>query len=146
MNDLVDHYRNWPGQRFAYDVEPCLHAVPWPLQSCVELVTPVGREEDPTARREYPFNTLGFLQRCLFGCTPFLGLTENTVRDVREHVPNPRERIKDCPERPSLFDERAGALSTYELICEYVVMTMWGDFSETRHQALQAQTSPKIYS
>jgi hypothetical protein len=103
MNDLVDHYRNRPGQRITYiDVEQCLHAVPWPLQACVELATPVGREQDPTARREYPFNTLGFLQRCLFGCTPFLDLIENTVRYAIEYVPNPRERIKDCPEQPSL--------------------------------------------
>jgi hypothetical protein len=113
MDDLVDYYRSWPGQRFAYiGVERCLRAVPWPVHECVARVTSKGLERKPRLRQEYPFNGLGILQLSLFGCPPFRGLTEHKLRD--------RGRLCDCPHRPRLLDGLAGTLWFYESGCQAI--------------------------
>jgi hypothetical protein len=123
MDDLVHHVRSIPHQRLPVmkrithlKVESCLDAVPWRLEECVERVTPLGRAEGDRRDLLIPsngrglFSIVGILQLCLFGCEPFRGLTEPKVKDVRPKVPKPRERIHDCPRRPDLLDNLAGAL------------------------------------
>jgi hypothetical protein len=55
---------------------------------------------------------LTILKHRLLQCTPFRGLPEDKVRDVRKNAPKPRE--KDCPERPFLLNGLAGALLFWE--------------------------------
>jgi hypothetical protein len=50
----------------------------------------------------------------LLKCTPFRGLPDDKVKDIRKKVPNPRAREKDCPERTLLLNSLAGALLAWE--------------------------------
>jgi hypothetical protein len=131
-DDLVQHYRNWPGRHYVYiNVERGLRAVPWRLEDCVPRVTSKGRERKRSLRREYPFNDLGFLQLSLFGCPPFLGLTERQIKNVKPHVP-PSQRLCDCPHRPRLFNGLVLALVAYE--GERRSDDQWPDLAELWHQ------------
>jgi hypothetical protein len=147
MNDLVAYYRCIPGQSFPWgrpftylNVEACLRNVPWPLGECVERVTPVGRATTDLLlprRGRALFSAMGILQLCLFGCTPFRGLTENQVKDVRSEdrknrIPK-RRQLQDCPDRPVLLDGLAGALLFWE---SGHASAAWRYFSADRDQGL----------
>jgi hypothetical protein len=132
MDDLADCYQSWPGPRFAHiDVERCLHAVPWPMEECVPRVTSKGLERKASLRKEYPFNALGFLQLSLFGCPPFLGLTERQIKNAKPHVP-PSQRLCNCPHRQRLLNDLAAALSYYE--AGRHLSDSWPALAEVLHQ------------
>jgi hypothetical protein len=129
MDDLVDYYRSIPGRSFPWGepftylkVESCLYDVPWPLDECVERVTPLGRAAEdlliPRTGRAF-FSALGILELCLYGCEPFRGLTEPKIKDVRPKVPKPRDRIQDCPRRSDLFCSLVGTLFGLESSCRF---------------------------
>jgi hypothetical protein len=146
-DDLVQHYRNWPGRHYVYiDVERCLRDVPWRLEDCVPLVTSKGLERKASLRQESPFNERGFLQLSLFGCPPFRGLTEREVRDVptKERRVAHKWQIYPCPMRPRLFDDLIMALSTYNAARQ--TSDTWPALAELLHQGGVAcqQIEPRL--
>lgn len=44
----------------------------------------------------------------LLECEPFRGLMDYEVRDVREQVPDPKKRVRPCPERVSCWETWPG--------------------------------------
>jgi hypothetical protein len=113
MDDLVQFYRgdySRVSERFEHlHVEPCLRAVPWSFQECLDWVFP----QDADERFNLVWSPRGLVWLCLLSCKPFLRLAQLQVRDVRRGVPHDR-RIHDCPLRPYLFDGVAGALMFWD--------------------------------
>jgi hypothetical protein len=111
-----------------FNVERCLRAVPLSVQECL-----AQERVEQVLDGHRVINILGILKLCLLGCTPFLGVSEHQVKDVRPHVPDPRKRIQDCPERPALFDGLAAALATYHHVLS---VDTWSAYTTERDQGL----------